>query len=972
MGPALDWVAPITSASVILVGSTVLIGWALGNDALKGLYADWVPMKANTALAFVLAGLGLLLFRPPLSTRDSRRSTARMLTARIFTWLSGAIGLLSFAEHAFGWNAGIDQLIFDEPVGAVATSHPGRMSLDSAICFVVLAVGVSIAQRSRPSAKTRAATAIAGAVISTIALGELFSYFSLTLRTESWGGFTQMAVDTAVLFTALGLALLRVAVQVSAPESSAPRSDEDRALDRGRQRILLVFVLLVVGIIATGAAYYQNSASRFRREVEQQLYAVAELKVGELKQWRTERIADANILYRNPAITALVRRIFQGPDAASARRELMMWLGKYGTYYRYDHIRLLDSAGVTRLSWPARIPSAERVVVKQALEAYRSGQVAIQDFYRSDFDNTPRLAMLIPILDEGARPRSMGVIVLRIDPSYYLYPLIKRWPTPSRTAETLIVRREGNEVVFLNELRFQKNTALALRVPIDKRNIELRFQKDTALALRVPMDKRNLPAVRAALGFNDVTTGIDYRGVAVIAAVHPVLDSPWSLVARMDESEALAPLSAMFMQVAAAIGVLLLCAGVGLAVYSQRQQVRFYQRQETLADALRMEKATLDALFDSSPLALFVVDSGTNIVRANLAAETLTGSTASEMLHQRPGVALRCVHNTEDPRGCGYSHFCQLCPTRNGIERLIMSGGSMHGIEIPMTLIRDGTPQQVYLRTGAEAVMIDGTRHLIIAMDDVTERALAVVQLRELTETLEERVTARTAALEAANKEMEAFSYSVSHDLRAPLRSIDGFSRIVLADYQTKLDDEGRDSLNRIRAAAQHMAKLIDDMLTLARVSRAELRRERVDLSAVVRGVAADLTRMDPARAVEFVIPDGLVADGDPTLLRSVLDNLLGNAWKFTGRRAHARIEFGSVQQDGLTNYFVRDNGAGFDEAYAGKLFDAFQRLHSRAEFPGTGIGLATVRRIIHRHGGRVWAHGAVDEGATFSFTLND
>ena len=588
--------------------------------------------------------------------------------------------------------------------------------------------------------------------------------------------------------------------------------------------------------------------------------------------------------------------------------------------------------------------------MKHARDAYQSGQVALQDFYRSDFDNAVRLALLIPILDEGALHRSIGVIVLRIDPSYYLYPFIKRWPSPSRTAETLVVRREGNEVVFLNELRFQQNTALALRAPLSQ---------------------VTMPAVQAALGKEGVIEGIDYRGVAVLAAVHSVPDSPWSLVARMDEAEALAPLSSIFMQMMVGMGVLLLGAGAGVAMLWQQQQVRYFQGQAASADALRVEKANLDALFESSPVALLVLDSDTNIVRVNQAAVTLTGSTASEILHQRPGVALRCVHNTEDPRGCGYSQFCRLCPTRNGIERLIVNSGSMHGIEIPMTLMRGGTPQQVFLRTGAEAVMINGTRHLIVAMDDVTERTLAVAQIRELNETLEERVTARTAALEAANKEMEAFSYSVSHDLRAPLRSIDGFSRIVLEDYQAKLDDEGRDSLNRIRAAAQHMAKLIDDMLKLSRISRAELRRERVDLSAVARDVAEALTQTDPSRAVEFVITDGLVADGDPTLLRAVLDNLLGNAWKFTGRRAHARIEFGSVQQDDLTNYFVRDNGAGFNEAHAGKLFDAFQRLHSGTDFPGTGIGLATVRRIIHRHGGRVWAHGTVDDGATFSFTLS-
>jgi len=232
------------------------------------------------------------------------------------------------------------------------------------------------------------------------------------------------------------------------------------------------------------------------------------------------------------------------------------------------------------------------------------------------------------------------------------------------------------------------------------------------------------------------------------------------------------------------------------------------------------------------------------------------------------------------------------------------------------------------------------------------------------------RIRARTAQLEAANKELEAFSYSVSHDLRAPLRSIDGFSQALQEDYTARLDEEGRSHLRRVRAATQRMAHLIDDLLHLARVSRAELRSAPVDLSAVAQGVVAELRQREPRRAVEFVCVDQARVRGDPALLRVLLENLLGNAWKFTAQRRPARIEFGVSQQDGATAYFVRDNGAGFDMSYADKLFGAFQRLHSAKEFEGTGIGLATVQRIIHRHGGRVWAESAVDQGATFYFTV--
>ena len=257
-------------------------------------------------------------------------------------------------------------------------------------------------------------------------------------------------------------------------------------------------------------------------------------------------------------------------------------------------------------------------------------------------------------------------------------------------------------------------------------------------------------------------------------------------------------------------------------------------------------------------------------------------------------------------------------------------------------------------------------------------------ELRRYATELEQRVAERTHELEqrnealrrnaaellAANQELDAFAYSVSHDLRAPLRSIDGFSQVLLEDSGAQLDEAGRGALHRVRAASQRMATLIDDLLRLARVTRAEMRTEVVDLSGMARDIAAELQRTTPARQAEFAIAPGLTARGDPRLLRVVFENLLSNSWKYTAKQPRPRIEFGSVEVDGTHAFLVRDNGAGFDMKYADKLFGVFQRLHSAAEFEGTGIGLATVRRIITRHGGRIWADGAVDRGATFYFTL--
>jgi len=369
------------------------------------------------------------------------------------------------------------------------------------------------------------------------------------------------------------------------------------------------------------------------------------------------------------------------------------------------------------------------------------------------------------------------------------------------------------------------------------------------------------------------------------------------------------------------------------------EQVRKAQQDSVRANRF------LDAIIEHIPDMVFVKDADhLAFTRFNLAGEQLLGIPRSALIGKTdldlfpPEEA--AFFQAKDRETLAARELVEIAE-----EPIQTKAGTrwLHTKKVPI-LDEDGTP--LYLL---------GISH------DITARKLVDEQLR-----------AAKDRAETASGELEAFSYSVAHDLRAPLRGIDGFSQALLDDYGDRLDDEGRGYLFRVRKLAQRMAELIDDLLALSRVTRAELVRQSVDLSALTYTAVARLQRLEPERAIEVVIAPDLVVDADPRLLSIALDNLLGNARKFTSKVAAARIELGSEVTDTGVRYFVRDNGAGFDSQYAHKLFGVFQRLHTEAEFPGTGIGLATVARIIHRHRGRVWAEGELGNGATFYFTLGD
>ncbi len=724
------------------------------------------------------------------------------------------------------------------------------------------------------------------------------------------------------------------AMKTSSVKSAVKLADADVSMETSGKRtglvFLLTFLLLAAGIIGVGMFYYRSYAKQQRAEVGQQLSAIADLKVVELTQWRKERLGYANLLFQNAAFSVVVQRFFESPDDADAQHQLQTWLDKFAANMGYDRIRLLDAQGVTRLSSPIGLPTASAVVVEFAAKARQSGRVLLQDFYRSEQTQKISLGLLVPIFDEQETSRALGVLDLRIDPHVYLYPFLQRWPTPSPSAETLLVRREGNEVLFLNELRFQTNTTLNLRIPLDR---------------------LTLPAVQAVNGQESLVEGIDYRGVPVLAAVRTVPDSPWALVARIDESEVYAPLNGLLWQVGVMVVALLFGVGTCVGLLWRRQRIRFYQERAESAEVLRDITDRKLALEEASRMATVVRDSNDAITVQDFAGRITAWNHGAELIYgYSEAEALQM--NIERLTAPG-----KIEEQKDFVRRLL-EGEAVTSLET-QRVTKDGRVLDVWMTV--TKLVDDAGKPIGIASTerDITDRKLAL-----------EEASRMATQLEAANKELEAFSYSVSHDLRAPLRAIDGYGRILVEDYTERLDDEGRRVLAVISSETRRMGQLIDDLLAFSRLGRQKLEMSEINMTTLAQAVFEEQLAQAPERNLQVDLKPMSPAYGDRAMLRVVFTNLISNAIKFTKHCDPAQIEIGSRNEDGQVVYYVKDNGAGFDMKYASKLFGVFQRLHSTEEFEGTGVGLALIQSVIRHHGGRIWAEAKVNEGATFTFAL--
>ncbi|MCX6089506.1 MAG: PAS domain S-box protein [Candidatus Atribacteria bacterium] len=458
----------------------------------------------------------------------------------------------------------------------------------------------------------------------------------------------------------------------------------ERSKHQGVSLLILIFLILTAVIVTASRLYYQSYLQHFRTQVEHQLSAIAELKVNELARYRKERWGDATFFYQNFTFSALVQRYFEQPEDREIQNQLRTWLNHFQTSKSYERVMLLDAQYTKRMIEPEGPERTTSLVSPSNSESLRSGKIVFEDFYWNEENQHIYLKILVPLLFAANDNRLLGVIALRIDPEQYLYPLLQRWPTPSQTAETLLLRREGNDVLYLNELRFQKGAALTLRLPLESNDV---------------------PAVKAALGQEGIVEGRDYRGVPVIAVVRTVPDSPWFLVARMDTAEVYAPIRERIWIIGVVVGILLLGSGAGVGLVWRQQSARFHQERHEAAEKLRDQEQKHRALYNNIGVGVAMISPNMEVLALNHRMQKWFPETN---LEQRP----LCHQEFNCPPR---DEACLDCPTH-----LTLKDGQLHEAEVKIS-----TPNGIRCFRNVSTAIIDAqgkVESAIEMLDDITER----------------------------------------------------------------------------------------------------------------------------------------------------------------------------------------------------------------------------------------------------------
>lgn len=895
-----------------LFGAAALTGWAADIPLLTTFAAGRIPMAPSTALLFLLFGAGAAL---------SARSPFGLTGDRV-TLALGAAGLLAaltlFALSLMGVHPRAEHLGM-RIAGAVNGAPVGHMSPLTAFCFMLAGVSLLLALMASTRRPPRAAAAFAaGFAIIVISMSLLLAYF-YSAPFLYGSGVIPPALTTSLAFLSLGVALCADAGLRAWPYD--PRKDTQGA--RATYLLILLFILSAAGIVTAGHLYFREFARQSRAEVEQRLSAIAELKVNELEQYRKERLADAYILYRNPSIARMTRRYFENPQDALNREALVNWLFKFQSHYQYDRLVLMDARGAVRLSIPEHREPVSSVITARIPEVARAGQVVFQDFYRSEHNQRIYLSMLVPIHRESGGDEVAGVLAMKMDPAKYLYSLMLRWPAPSASAETLLVRREGAGALFLNELRFQPGSALNLRATAEK----------------------GAPAAMAAADGEGIIEGPDYRGETVVAAVQSVPGSPWRLVAKMDTAEAFAPLREQLWRIVGLVSALLLCTGAGAALIWRQQRLRFFQERYEA----QLERVWLYDVIARSLNEIFMFDAATlRYTFANAEALRNLGYSADEM----GGLGVPDVM----PGTPKEALALMLEPLRSGARaKLVFESGHRR---------KNGSryPVEIHLQLAAAP----GGAVFLALCNDITERKKSEAELINK--------EAALRASEEASRLKDEFLAMISHELRNPFTSIIGFAERIPHKIEQNQPGKAVEFAQNISRSAERMLAILNDLLDIAKI---EAGRITLLFGAASLAQAFDDIRSEMSLAIESKglslevdLPPNLpLARADRQRLRQILANLISNAVKFTPKGGAVRL--GARHDGDYVTFWVEDTGIGVSPEDQMIIFDRFRQVErGRKEQQGTGLGLAITKSLVELHHGRIWLESRPGSGTTFYVAL--
>jgi PAS domain S-box-containing protein len=683
-----------------------------------------------------------------------------------------------------------------------------------------------------------------------------------------------------------------------------------------------IFIVLVIGLLAIAFFYFRHTEQKYRVKVENELSSIGKLKIESLENYRNERLSDAFTIYRNPAFSVLVKEYFDQPENLIVQNQLRTWVGNIQRADEYDMVMLLDADFTLRLFEPDEKEWPVSFISPGSSESLQKGEIVLEDFYVNEQDQKVYLKVLVPILEETDADRLIGVVGLRIDPELYLYPFISKWPVPSSSAETLLVRRDGNDVLFLNQLRFRDNTALKFREPLS--NIEL-------------------PAAMAVLGKKGIVDGIDYRGVPVIAYVGSVPDSPWFIVARIDKSEVFVPLREQIGIIVTILALLLVSSGTGLGLILRQQRLQSYKEKLISAEHLHESEERFRDFFDNAPIGKSMTAPDGQLHRVNHALCNLLGYSQEE-LHGMTFASITHPDDLADSVEHVRSIFAGERDSWETDKRYVTRDGRTIWAHVITRLQRDRNNKPLFLMTHVQ---------------DITE-SLRSQKEREVL----------LSEYEAKNIELERFNYTVSHDLRSPLITIRGFLGMLEDDIIKGDTQQAKSDIQRIDIAATKLMQMLDELLELSRIGRMTNPPVDVSMGDIFADAAELLTANLMTRSIKIIVaPDLPKVHCDRHRLVEAMQNLLDNAVKSLKDQPVPIIEIGYRIENGEPVFFVRDNGIGIDSRYLEKIFGLFDKLDPTTS--GTGIGLTITHRIIELHGGKIWAESdGIGLGSTFLFTL--